>query len=155
VRSARAASSADVAVAEFDVEPVFEAPIRPEAFAAELRAAVAGRLDLDDRLRERARAYGRLRPPEAARPAAPTVTFHADETPTAAIAEVRAPDAIGVLYRIARALLAAGLDIRLAKIATLGHEVVDTFYVVDARDGRPPRPEVLSGVEAGVLEALA
>ena len=67
---------------------------------------------------------------------------------------MRGPDGIGVLYRIARALVADGLDIRLAKIATLGHEVVDTFYVVDARDGSRPAPEALSSIEANVLEAL-
>ena len=80
--------------------------------------------------------------------------IHPDESPVAAIVEVRAPDGIGVLYRIARALVADGLDIRLAKIATLGHEVVDTFYVVDARDGSRPAPESLSSIEANVLEAL-
>ena len=52
------------------------------------------------------------------------------------------------------ALVADGLDIRLAKIATLGHEVVDTFYVVDARDGTRPAPESLSSIEANVVEAL-
>jgi [protein-PII] uridylyltransferase len=79
---------------------------------------------------------------------------HPDESPVAAIVEVRAPDGIGVLYRIARALVADGLDIRLAKIATLGHEVVDTFYVVDARDGGRPALQSLSSIEANVVEAL-
>ncbi len=83
------------------------------------------------------------------------VLVHADESPVAAIVEVRAPDGIGVLYRIARALVGAGLDIRLAKIATLGHEVVDTFYVVDARDGSRPTAGALAGLEATVVEALA
>ena len=48
--------------------------------------------------------------------------------------DVRAPDAIAVLYRLASALAATGLDIRSAKVATLGHEVVDVFYV--QRSGR-------------------
>ena len=43
--------------------------------------------------------------------------------------DVRAPDAIAVLYRLAAALTHRGLDIRSAKVATLGHEVVDVFYV--------------------------
>ena len=43
--------------------------------------------------------------------------------------DVRAPDAIAVLYRLAARLTARGLDIRSAKVATLGHEVVDVFYV--------------------------
>ena len=43
--------------------------------------------------------------------------------------DVRAPDGIAVLYRLAAALARHGLDIRSAKVATLGHEVVDVFYV--------------------------
>jgi UTP:GlnB (protein PII) uridylyltransferase len=43
--------------------------------------------------------------------------------------DVRAPDAIAVLYRLAATLAGRGLDIRSAKVATLGHEVVDVFYV--------------------------
>ena len=57
---------------------------------------------------------------------------------------MRAPDRIGTLYRITRALADLDLDIRHAKVATLGHEVVDTFYVVDQDgakiDRRRPRP---------------
>ena len=34
-----------------------------------------------------------------------------------------------MLYRLASSLAAQGLDIRAAKVATLGHEVVDVFYV--------------------------
>jgi [protein-PII] uridylyltransferase len=82
------------------------------------------------------------------------VLVHPAESAVAAIVEVRASDGIGVLYRIARALLADGLDIRLAKIATLGYEVVDTFYVVDARDGTRPAPDSLSTIEPSILAAL-
>ena len=143
-----------MAVAEFDVEPLFGQPVNADELQRELTDAIAGRLDLDGRLAERARAYSRFRLPGAARPAAPLVLVHPDESPVAAIVEVRASDGIGVLYRIARALLADGLDIRLAKIATLGHEVVDTFHVVDARDGKRPGRESLSTIESNVLEAL-
>ena len=155
VRAARAASSADVAVAEFDVEALFGNRVVEADVERDLTDAVEGRLDLDGRLAERARVYSRFRLPTAARPADPLVLVHADESPVAAIVEVRGPDGIGVLYRIARALVADGLDIRLAKIATLGHEVVDTFYVVDARDGNRPAPGSLSSIEADVLDALA
>lgn len=154
VRAARAASSADVAVSEFDVEAAFGKPVRADELQQELIEAVEGRLDLDGRLAERARAYGRFRVAGAARPAEPRVLVHPAESAVAAIVEVRASDGIGVLYRIARSLLADGLDIRLAKIATLGYEVVDTFYVVDARDGTRPAPDSLSTIEPSILAAL-
>jgi [protein-PII] uridylyltransferase len=152
VRAARAASSADVAVAEFDVEPAFGKLINPAEMEAELSAALAGRLDLDERLDERARAYGRLRSASLAR-LQPDVLVHADESPAAAIVEVRAADGVGALYRIARTLVELGLDIRLAKIATLGHEVVDTFYVVEAQNGRPPGDDILARIEPRVIAA--
>ncbi|HEV2310953.1 MAG TPA: [protein-PII] uridylyltransferase, partial [Acidimicrobiia bacterium] len=114
VRAARAASSPDVAVAEFDVEPIFGRPIDPAEFERELVAAADERLDLDAELEKRAQAYDGLRLPRAARPAAPVVLVDRGATPPAAIVEVRAPDAIGMLYRIARALRDSGLDIRLA-----------------------------------------
>jgi [protein-PII] uridylyltransferase len=144
-----------VAVAEFEVEPAFGKPVEAAQLADELAAAVEDRLDLDGRLAERARAYGRLRLPTAAQPAAPRVLVHGEESPTAAIVEVRAPDGVGVLYRIAGALRDAGLDIRLAKIATLGHEVVDTFYLVDARNGQRPSAQTIAAIEPRILGALA
>src|SRR5205823_2138143 len=45
-----------------------------------------------------------------------------------------------VLYRIAPALADCALDIRSAKVATLGHEVVDTFHVVGGDGPRSPIP---------------
>jgi [protein-PII] uridylyltransferase len=47
----------------------------------------------------------------------------------ATVVEVRAPDAPGVLHRITGAIAALGLDIVSARVATLGHAVVDSFYV--------------------------
>jgi len=154
VRAARAASGPDVAVAEFDVEPVFGKPVQAAELQEELAAAVEDRLDLEARLSQRARAYAGLRAPTAARPAAPRVLIHRDESPSAVIVEVRAADGVGVLYRIAHTLRNAGLDIRLAKIATLGHEVVDTFYVVDAQHGQRPSAQTLAAIEPRILDAL-
>ena len=50
--------------------------------------------------------------------------------------EVRAHDAPGLLWRIGRAIGECGLDVRAARVETLGAEVVDVFYVTDA-DGKP------------------
>jgi [protein-PII] uridylyltransferase len=75
---------------------------------------------------------------------------------TATVVDVRAPDRIGTLYRITRALADLGLDIRHAKVATIGHEVVDAFYVVDgqgakvAEDRIPTVQGALRVVLAGV-----
>ena len=73
---------------------------------------------------------------------------------SATVIEVRAPDHIGVLYRITKALAELELDVRLAKVASLGHEVVDAFYVVD-RDGRKVEdPEHLREIQRGIAVHL-
>ena len=69
------------------------------------------------------------------------MSFHDDESHTATVIEVRAPNRIGVLHRIARALAEVGLDIRHATVQTLGEDVVDTFYV-QGRNGAPHRRRV-------------
>jgi [protein-PII] uridylyltransferase len=74
---------------------------------------------------------------------------------TATVVEVWAANAIGVLYRITRALAHQGLDIRHAKVLTLGHEVVDSFYVVDPVAGKLTDSDRLIRLEAAILSELA
>ena len=105
------------------------------AVARDLRRALAGELAIEARLAERARTYRRRRPVQAAPPGPPTVTYHDDASTTATVIEVRAPNRIGVLHRITRAIADLGLDIRHATVQSLGEDVVDTFYVL-GRNGR-------------------
>jgi [protein-PII] uridylyltransferase len=50
---------------------------------------------------------------------------------TCSVVEVRAADSLGLLHRITSALFEEGLDVVAARVSTLGHEVVDAFYVRD------------------------
>ncbi len=95
---------------------------------ADLERALVGRLAIEARLAERRRVYRRRRR-TAAVVAPATVRLDNDGSADATVIEVRAPDSIGVLYRITKALSELALDIRHAKVQTLGDEVVDTFYV--------------------------
>lgn len=52
------------------------------------------------------------------------------------VVEVRAPDSVGLLARLAGALHELGLDIHVAKIVTEGPVARDTFYVWDAGGGK-------------------
>ncbi len=79
--------------------------------------------------RERARTYRRRKAVQAAPAGPPAVTFHDGASSSSTVIEVRAPNRIGVLHRIARALADLGLDIRHATVQTMGEDVVDTFYV--------------------------
>jgi [protein-PII] uridylyltransferase len=132
VRSANATSIGNTAVTVFDVEPEFGDPPDATLVAADLRRMLQGRLDVEDRLDRRARAVR----PRAATIPAPKVSLIDDASDTATVVEVRAHDAPGLLWRVGRALGECGLDVRAARVETLGAEVVDVFYVTDG-DGKP------------------
>jgi [protein-PII] uridylyltransferase len=127
VRSANATSVNGTAVTVFDVEPEFGDPPDPALVAGDLRRMLLGRLDVTARLERRARAV----PPPGSVVPAPKVTLVDDASETATVVEVRAHDAPGLLWRVGRALGECGLDVRAARVETLGAEVVDVFYVTD------------------------
>ena len=151
VRSANATSVNGTAVSVFDVEPEFGDFPDPTLVAGDLRRMLLGRLDVEDRLERRARAV----PPHGAPVPAPKVTLVDGASATATVVEVRAHDAPGLLWRVGRALGECGLDVRAARVETLGAEVVDVFYVTD-EDGEPLTDAGLRRATVGsVLAALA
>ena len=76
------------------------------------------------------------------------------ESLRAAIPALRAHDAPGLLWRIGRALGECGLDVRAARVETLGAEAVDVFYVTDG-EGKPlGDTELRRTIAASVLAAL-
>jgi [protein-PII] uridylyltransferase len=120
----------------------------------DLGRALAGELAIEARLAERARTYRRRRATQAAPAGPPSVTFHDEESATSTVIEVRAPNRVGVLHGIAKALVELGLDIRHATVQTLGEDVVDTFYVRRG-DGRLVVDEFhRAEIERAVLHAV-
>jgi len=150
VRSASAASASSTAVIEFSVVPEYGSPPDPATLEADLRLVLAGRLDIEQRLARRNRAMRPARVPVAP----PRVTLVDDASATATVVEVRAHDKPGLLWRIGRAFEECALDVRAARVETLGAEAVDVFYVVD-RAGRPLSDEAQRNqVRDAVLMAL-
>ena len=96
---------------------------RWEAVVADLEAVFSGRLALEARLDRKIRDYGESPASE------PDVRVLQDASQHSTVIEVRAADAIGLLYGITAALGELDLDIHVAKIDTLGERVVDVFYV--------------------------
>ncbi|MGZ6964935.1 MAG: [protein-PII] uridylyltransferase [Acidimicrobiia bacterium] len=142
VRSAVATTDdAGIAVDTFTVQPVFDRDPDWASLPDELHSALAGNVDLEARVDERSRRY---QPSQttAARPPDARVLVHLEGASGATVVEVRSRDDVGVLFRIARTFTALGLDIHQARAVTLGQEVVDTFYVRDAKgdavDDRAP-----------------
>ena len=66
------------------------------------------------------------------------VRFDLDASLDATVVEVHATDEVGLLARLAAMFADLELDVRTAKVATLGDRVVDVFYVRTRRVGRSP-----------------
>ncbi|MGG8407551.1 ACT domain-containing protein, partial [Streptomyces sp. 12297] len=122
--------------------------------AARLRAdlvrALDGSLDVPARLADREAAYPKRR---GVLPPPPRVTVVPDVSSLATVLEVRAPDAVGLLHRIGRALEAGGVRVRSAHVSTLGANAVDTVYLTGT-DGKPLGTEDAQALAAAVQSAL-
>ena len=121
--------------------------------SADLERALEGQLAIEARLADRARS-SRRRKRTSAEALVPSVRIDNDASSNATVVEVRAPDRLGVLYRITKALAELALDIRHAKVQTMGDEVVDSFYVRGA-DGKVTDTFHLREIERAVLHAVS
>ena len=118
----------------------------------DLHAALGGELDIDARMEQRLRNQGRGKGRAlAAAPPRLEVRMSNDASDSTTVIDVRAPDGPAVLYRLSHALTDLGVDIRSAKVATLGHEVVDVFYV---QTRQAPASKLPAADFAGVRDAL-
>lgn len=150
VRSALTVSVHDRAVEVWQVEPLFGDPPEVERLREDIRRALAGHLDVSARLaRREAENDG-----TGIQTSPPRVEVVHGASARATVLEVRAHDAPGLLHRIGMAIAQTGTDITAARVATLGSEVVDVFYVVDRR-GEPLPSELAAAVVESVSDALA
>jgi [protein-PII] uridylyltransferase len=158
VLSAGALSSdTGMALEHFRVAPSFHAGelgIDWSRVRTDIEKALTGRLAIDARVSERARTYKPRRTRSTMKAEPPRVIFDESASASATVMEVHAPDGVGVLYRITRALADFDLDIRTAKVQTQGASVLDAFYLLDADGHRLTDPRHLAEVERAVLHAL-
>ncbi|MGA1146539.1 MAG: [protein-PII] uridylyltransferase [Candidatus Nanopelagicales bacterium] len=147
IRGARIRTQGARAAQEWFVRPLFGEPPDEKAISSDLRAALAGDLDIDGRLARR-QSSDQVGPA----PVPPKVLI--DRSPrTHTVVEVRAHDEPALLYRITRALVAADAVVTGAKIDTLGSEVVDAFFITD-RLGAPLGDDHADAVRTTVQAAL-
>jgi [protein-PII] uridylyltransferase len=128
VRAANISGEDGIAVEVFTVEVARGTWPDTAKLREDLAAVLSDRLALGERLSERERIYP-LRRGSAAHLPDSDVSIDNEASKTATVLEVRAPDEIGLLHRITRALFEAGLDVVSARVSTLGEMVVDAFYV--------------------------
>lgn len=108
-------------------------PDGDEEVLTALTAAAVGAVDAGA-LVERWEGRRDVRRPALAHPVEVEVSF--DRGPMTTRIEVAGPDAPGVLYRLGRVLADEGLDVVGARVATLGPQVRDVFFVRPS--GGPP-----------------
>src|SRR5262249_40886343 len=90
----------------------------------------------------------------AARPADPHVLIDNDATEAATVIEVRAADGIGVLARITEEFARRDVRVEQAYVSTLGHEVVDTFYVTSPERAKLREPDDTNGLVEALVDVL-
>jgi [protein-PII] uridylyltransferase len=122
------------AIIEAAVSSRFGAPLERDRIAADLRRVALDQFVLPARF---ALAACGAKPAAAA---PPKVIWAGPD-----LLELRAPDAPGLLYRVTSALSELGVDVRAARVSTLGADVVDAFYLMGSFDA--------PAVEAAVLAA--
>ena len=125
-----------------------------ERVERDLVRALEGRLAVEARVAERAHTYARTNGAAWRVPTA-DVRFENDASEAATVIDVHTPDGVGVLYRITRALADFSVDIRSARVQTLGNQVVDAFYVVDDHGDKIVDNETIAEIERAILFALS
>lgn len=142
-----------MAASEFRVVPPTYGPIEWQPIAADVTRVLNGELALDARLAERAATYRAPRATTASAPAPLRVRIDNTASSNATVIEIHAPDQLGILHRITKALADCGLDIRHARVQTLGNEVVDTFYVRTSKGTKVTDIQHQSEIERAILHA--
>ena len=85
-------------------------------------------------------------------PIAPRVTLQPDEQAQHWLLNISASDRVGLLYSVARVLAKHKINLQLAKVATLGERVDDTF-LIDGAELQHNRAQI--EIETELLEVLA
>jgi [protein-PII] uridylyltransferase len=117
-----------------------------------LKAALAGKLDIAVALQPRLEAAAVAKPRTVKRPHRVRI----DNTSSSffTIIEVFTYDFPGLLYSISDGLFRCELDIWVAKIATKVDQVVDVFYVRDLSGQKVDAPERVSDIKEALLKRL-
>ena len=139
---------------EFHVDRSRRSETSWDAVIADLHRALDGELDVGAAVDETVRRYGD-RAAQRASPPQHAVHFDNNISANATVIDVHADDGVGVLYRVTAVLARRGLDIRSAKVQTMGGQVVDAFYVRDGDGNKVVDDDALSAIRDAVLAALS
>ena len=153
VRAANVSGEDGVAVEVFTVEVARGTWPDTAKLREDLAAVLADRVAIGELLSERERVYPRRRSSAAHLPGS-DVSVDIEASEKATVFEVRAPDEIGLLHRITRALFEEDLDVVSARVSTLGEMVVDAFYVRESTGRKVTDQGRLSAISSAIRGEL-
>ncbi len=136
VRGARAFGYSAMAMSEWTVHQAFGDQPDPTRLREDLRRALAGSLDLSERLARRDSYYDA---PKALL-LEPRVELIANASRDATVIEVRTDDRPAALFGLATAIAECGLDVTAARADSIGSNVIDVFYLQNSV-GEPLTPD--------------
>ncbi len=141
-----------VAVFSFTVSPRFGGLPDPALLRSDLGRVLDGTLRLGEALHRKERDYAPLNPiVDQTAPA--RVLWFDDEATGAVVVELRGTDRIGLLHQVAAALEECRVDLRWARVATLGASVVDSFGLAVPGPGTDLGPAQRRRIEQAMLAA--
>lgn len=156
ILGARTLAREELVFDEFALHPVEAreqpAPARWARLEQALRGVLEGRVRAADLLAARVRRAPRDADGPSFPPPPVRVRISGESSPRTTLVDVSAPDRVGLLHDLARALTEAGCNIRLARVATKGNRAVDVFHVTD-RAGAPLEAAACAGLEAALVRA--
>ncbi len=153
VISAEAFADAEMAASSFMVASGGNDRIDWEPVVPMVERALDGRLAIAARVARRAEQLHKYRRRLSATPPTTSVKVDNEISAVSTVVDVHAPDSVGVLYRITRAMADIRLDIGKATVQTLGPQAVDSFYVTDSF-GEKLSAEMLIELELAILHAI-
>ena len=143
-----------MAVCQFIVQEPHSGPVDWDKVTDLVQLALDSQLALTARVAKRAQAYHRYRRRLAAEPARRLVNVDNTISEGATVVDVHAPDTIGLLFRLTRAINELELTIRSAKVQTLGPEAVDCFYLRDVHGEKIVDEDLLKELELALQDAM-
>jgi len=153
VLEAQVDSGDGMAVEVVRVDNTMDRAIPWDLVAADLAKALDGRLALHARLVERAGTYHRPAP-RASGNVSRRVTIDNEASQVATVIEVVSADRVALLYQVTQAMGELLLDIKAARVQTLGADVVDAFYVTDNHGDKITDPQHLAEIEIAITHSL-
>ena len=143
-----------MAACQFVVQPPQNGEVDWDRVIGVAERALDGRLALQARVSRKAREQARYRRRLAAEPPRREIIIDNEISELATVVEVHGPDEIGLLYRLTQVVRELQLDLRSAKVQTLGPLAVDSFYLRDANGGKVEDPDLVGELRLALEETI-